>query len=213
MEGERVSSVRFPQDPSVSTAPLGSAFEPRSPWGVVSWEWVGGHQAQPWASPRPLAFQGQVYLRGWAQTSQLFLLLTGSSVDQPRGSLGGSFWHSRPTRGTTQLVKTGALPMGRTQPSAWPAMGGGSSRPYAWLGPEEASLCPAGWRQGGPPLTGSWRWRRSGAPALGSGGSSRGHRPPALTCGCWSCGLPASWACPQCLPHPRAGLCPSEATA
>ena len=31
MEGERVSSVRFPQDPSVSTAPLGSAFEPRSP--------------------------------------------------------------------------------------------------------------------------------------------------------------------------------------
>lgn len=31
MEGERVSSMRFPQDPSVSTAPLGSAFEPRSP--------------------------------------------------------------------------------------------------------------------------------------------------------------------------------------
>lgn len=31
MEGERVSSVGFPQDPSVSTAPLGSALEPRSP--------------------------------------------------------------------------------------------------------------------------------------------------------------------------------------
>lgn len=42
--------------------------------------------------------------------------------------------------------------MGRTQPRAWPAMGGGSSRPYAWLGPEEASLCPAGRRQGRPPL-------------------------------------------------------------
>ena len=106
----------------------------------------------PLSKPKTCCFPGPVYLRGWAQATQLFLLLTGSSVDQPRGSSGGSFWHSRPTRGNTQLVKTGALPVGRTQPSPWPAMGGGSCQPYARLGPEEASLCPAGRRQGGPPL-------------------------------------------------------------
>lgn len=48
--------------------------------------------------------------------------------------------HSRPTRGTIQLVKTGALPMGRTRPSPWPAMEGGSCRPYDWLGQEGASV-------------------------------------------------------------------------
>lgn len=53
----------------------------------------------------------------------------------------------------------------------------------------------------------------SGARGPGSGGSLRGRTPPAPTCECWSCGLPASSACPLCPPHPAAGLCPLEATA
>lgn len=63
------------------------------------------------------------------------------------------------------------------------------------------------------PPTGSWRRRIPGCGWRGSGGSWPGRRPPAPTCGCWTCGPPWCAACRPCRPRPAASLSPGAATA